>query len=273
MSHLILQKPTNKLNTSGTLSGLWYPSARPLKIWRKTLGSTLELNGTIWLYNGTIIFVDNNSFVFHNTVVSLNRNPYSFMFNNVTYTLVASSPDLVFTSTHGTVVLASLQSETPCDLAQPVIETPLKNIKKKCDPCSPGSIISFSGYAGIKPSSTNISNGYFPNNYQYLRNRGNTFDTTSTLHKISGVNYASGSNPVWPVVAQSVEGQPVTSSSFAYNDVTCNPSKFAIYKPNNPGFSTQGAVDSSTRLWKLKYAQRPELTQFQKKALKAQLKK
>lgn len=273
MSQLILQTPTNKLNTAGALSGLWYPPARPLKIWRKTLGSTLELNGTIWLYNGTIIFVDNNSFMFHNTVVELNRNPYSFVFNGVKYTLVASSPDLVFTSTNGTVVLTSLETVGPCDLAQSVYETPLKNIKKPCDSCSPGSVISFSGYAGIKPATTNVSKGYFPNNYQYLRNRGNTFNTTSVLHKIPGVNYVSGANPVWPVVPQTVDGQPVTSASFAYNNVTCNPSKFLIYKPNNSGFSTQGAVASSTRLWKLKYAPRPELTQFQKKALKAQLKK
>ena len=223
MSHLILQTPTTKLNSAGTLTGLWYPSARPLQIWRKTLGTTWEENAAAPLGE--------------------------------------------------------------CNVAQPVLSTPLKYIKKQCDSCSPGSIISFSGYSGIKSADANFSKGYldnsntfvrkhyFPNNHQYLRNRGNTFDTASTFHKIQGVNYVSGTNPVWPVTAQTAEGVPVTSASFAHNAAICNPTKFLIFKPNNPGFSTQGAVDSSTRLWKLKYAERPELTQFQKKALRAQLKK
>lgn len=272
MSQLIVQRPTNQLNTSGTLSGLWYPSARPLKIWRKTLGTTLELNGTTWFYAGGSIYVHNDTFLFKGTTVTLNRNPYSFVYNGLAYTLSSSFPNLVFSAQNETISFTPSE-QGQCDLAQPVIEVPLKYLKRACDSCSPGSIISFSGYAGIKPANTNVANGYFQSNLQYLKNRGNTFDATSTLHKIPGVNYAIGAYPVWPDVPQTVGGQPVTSASFACNTVTCNPSKFPIYKPNNSGFSKQGAVDSSTRLWKLKYAERPQLTQFQKKALRAQLQK
>jgi len=202
MSQLIVQTPSITFNGSGTLAGLWYPTARPLKIWRKTLGT-----------------------------------------NDTT---------------------------EPCTLAKPVFGTKLKNLNKKYDPCSPGSIMSFSGLAGIRPANTNIKPKYFQNNHQYLRNRGNTFETTSTLHKIPEVQYASGTTPVWPGTTQTLGGQTVSSASFAYNTATCNPAKYAIYKPNNSGFSKQGAVESSTRLLKLKYAERPELTQFQKKALRAQ---
>jgi hypothetical protein len=199
MAHLIVQSPVVVKNQPTGFHGLWYPTSRPLPIWRKTIVPTC-----------------------------------------VRY------------------------------------ETPLKNLNTPSNPCSRGNVISFSGFAGISGKNTKryipdfTPKPYFSNNYEYMRNRGNTFDTASSHHKLQGVDYFQGKNPVWPSTPQTLDGKEVTSASFAHNDTVCNVAKHVIYKPSNTSFSTQGAVDCSTRLWKLKYAERPELTQFQKKALKAQ---
>jgi hypothetical protein len=292
MSQLIAQTPTNRFNTSGVIIGNWYPSCRPLKTWRKTLGGNLELNGTAWRYGAdTAIAIQNNSFTFQNNVVSLNKNPYSFDYSGKRYTLASSSPDLKFVSTGSpadTIVFAAITAAT-CDVASTVYETPLKNIKPSLtEPCNRGSIISFSGFANIKPVvacansvqipgetiQTKNYHKFYANNYQYLRSRGNTYQSNSSFHTITGVAYAEGTHPVWPVRSQTLaDGTKVTSAEFSHNGATCNPSKYTVYKPNNPSFSKQGAVSSSTRLLKIKYAERVEITPFQKKALQAQLKK
>ena len=194
MEHYTVQSPVTVKNKPSSFVGLWYPTARPLQLWRKTILPSC-----------------------------------------VRY------------------------------------ETPLKNLKTPSNPCNAGNVISFSGFAGISGNNTKryisefVPKPYFSNNYQYMRNRGNTFETVSSRHKLQGVQYFEGKNPIWPSTPQQ---NGTTSASFAYSNVVCNAAKHVIYKPSNTPFSTQGAVDSSTRLWKLKYAERPELTQFQKKALK-----
>jgi hypothetical protein len=282
MNKFRYEVPHNKLNTSGQIHGLWYPTARPLKVWRKTLGTDFLLDGTSWKWNSSFIFIKNGEFQYQDQTIKLTYDaitlrylaPYSFVYNGIKYSLVATKPIAVWQSATNVIVWEPLGPLLPCDQIVSRVGDPVKMITQPiCRSCTTGSIMSFSGSGTIRSANTNVSKAYYPNNYQYLRSRGGTFDTTSTHHKIQGVAYTNGNNPVWPVTPQTVNGQTLTSANYAYNDVTCNPSKYVVYKPNNSSFSTQGAVDSSTRLWKLKYTERPELTQFQKKALKAQLKK
>jgi hypothetical protein len=106
-----------------------------------------------------------------------------------------------------------------------------------------GNVIGFSGNASIRSANTNISSGYYSNYAAYLKKRGNTYEAKSVLHKIPEVNYNLQPNNQIP-----------DSSSFYENNIVDQPAcKLTIYKPNNPSFSTEGSVQSSTYVERVKY--------------------
>lgn len=95
----------------------------------------------------------------------------------------------------------------------------------------------------IRASKLKVSPTYYSNYNAYLKNRGNTFHEKSNFHRIPEVDYS-----LQP------DNQLPDSSCFRVNGVTDIPScKLTIYKPNNPGFSTEGSVESSTYVDRLKY--------------------
>jgi hypothetical protein len=75
----------------------------------------------------------------------------------------------------------------------------------------------------------------------YLKKCGNTYTEKSLFHTIPGVDYSLQPTNQLP-----------DSSCFDENgvDAAC---KRTIYKPNNPGFSTEGSVESSTYTDRVKY--------------------
>lgn len=75
---------------------------------------------------------------------------------------------------------------------------------------------------------------YFSSMAQYRKNRGATFDQKNTMYQ-----YNSTTNEV-----------TTNTCSDSTSSKVCNK---AYYKPRNAGFDTNGAVDASTRLVKLKY--------------------
>jgi hypothetical protein len=100
-----------------------------------------------------------------------------------------------------------------------------------------GNIIDFSGRATIRTASTNVSPTYYSNYNMYLKSRGNTYATKSSIHKIPGVDYSKEIN-----------------TKFYENNITVSPEcQVSIYNPSNKGFSTQGGVDSSSYIYRLKY--------------------
>ena len=142
-----------------------------------------------------------------------------------------------------------------------------------------GSIMSFSGGAKLKSGVTTVNKNYYQTHSSYMRARGKDYISNAIVHKVPGIEYnkatAGGSEIVWPVTMQKVElaespflGQTLDSSFYRGN--ACVPSldqqgegysklhasdncALSIYKPNNSQFAQQGAVDSSSRITRLKY--------------------
>jgi hypothetical protein len=95
----------------------------------------------------------------------------------------------------------------------------------------------------IKTATTNLSPTYYSNYSAYLKKRGNTYSEKSLFHTIPGVNYTLPPSDQLP-----------DSSCFEQNGVVDIPAcKRTIYKPNNPGFSTEGSVQSSAYVDRVKY--------------------
>jgi hypothetical protein len=153
-----------------------------------------------------------------------------------------------------------------------------------------GTIMSFSGAAKLNSAVTTVSKNFHQNYSSYLRTRGKNYDSNSIVHQVPGIQYnkpvydvysdaPTGSEIVWPEKTQTItepenspfKGQTLNSSYYRGN--TCMPPcdkrvgmsgacvenvtnsancSLSIYKPSNSQFSVQGAVDSSTRLTRLK---------------------
>jgi len=112
-----------------------------------------------------------------------------------------------------------------------------------------GSVSSFSGRAQIRTASTIVKPNYYQGNEQYLRSRGNLYETKLVGSPVPGTSYLLDCTPVAPDAAQPVS---LTSSSIyqgsASNDLACNRT---VYKPSNYKYSKDGAVQSSTRMTRL----------------------
>jgi len=103
-----------------------------------------------------------------------------------------------------------------------------------------GNIMSFSGNAKIK-SSIQPNASYYTNSYSYLKSRGNTFNTKN---KFRGTPIATPDNSYYEL-QEGLSRCKTSPDTPSYIKTT--------YKPNNPNFSTQGAVSSDTRLQRLKH--------------------
>jgi len=130
---------------------------------------------------------------------------------------------------------------------------------KDTNPPSYGDVISFSGIANIRTGLLDKTKntlgkrlpGYYYNYATYLKNRGNTYASKSTIHPIPGIDYS-----------KAPENTPNDSSHYYENNIvegpngtSCNAVNcgITIYKPNNPTFATQGPVDSSSYIARQKY--------------------
>jgi len=95
----------------------------------------------------------------------------------------------------------------------------------------------------IRTATTNLSPTYYSNYSAYLKKRGNTYSEKMLFHTLPGVNYTLQPDNELP-----------DSSCFEENAVVDVPAcKRTIYKPNNPGFSTEGSVQSSAYVDRVKY--------------------
>ena len=254
------QRQRNGVN--GPTSGSWYPAHRPLQGYRTVLGTTLNLNGSVWSMNGSLIYVVDDAFYYDGMEVRLTR-PYAFTLNGVTYTLRSSEGDLVWASGDQAITWTQMGPSVGCD--PKVVYGPLMKMLKPLGvgaTCgayagplhTKGNVFSFSGYSRIRSATTNISSKYCPDTASYLRRRANSFHSTSTLHKAPGIRYVNTDGGiVWPVVPQHVPEYPyVVNSAYYAPTVSDCPTPLRVYKPSNPTFSVQGAVDSSTRILKLR---------------------
>jgi hypothetical protein len=121
----------------------------------------------------------------------------------------------------------------------------------KCISCTPEARV-------IKPSTTLLSKAYYTTHEAYMKSRTNTYEQKLLTVPIQGQNdsyYAADGQLKWP--SDSPTGPQVYATTEQYNPQstrTCNGRKSGttIFKPNNRQYSCQGAVDSSTRLDRLK---------------------
>tara|TARA_B100000085_G_scaffold97805_2_gene88839 strand:+ start:5606 stop:6364 length:759 start_codon:yes stop_codon:yes gene_type:complete len=117
-----------------------------------------------------------------------------------------------------------------------------------------GNVISFSGGSKIRSSVTFLNKKYYGNTTAYLQSRNLDYKSNTFKSKYPGVNYYdSTENYVvqeynWP------DDTELTSSLYKGKSCTTNGVYNKVYyKPNNQQYGVQGAVDSSSRVTRLKY--------------------
>ena len=110
----------------------------------------------------------------------------------------------------------------------------------------------------IKSASTLLSKAYYTTHQAYMKSRTNTYDQKLLTIPINapGFDYYNANGELnWP--SDSATGSQVYATTDQYNPQstrTCNGRKngTTIFKPNNRQYACQGAVDSSTRIDRLK---------------------
>ena len=113
--------------------------------------------------------------------------------------------------------------------------------KMVCVACNPEANI-------IKPASTLISKKYYSDRAAYLKSRCKSYNQNLSGNPVQGIQYLDGTTPVW--ASDSSTGSQVYSTSDCCS--TTGATSTLIYKPNNMQYGTQGAVDSSDRITRLK---------------------
>lgn len=110
----------------------------------------------------------------------------------------------------------------------------------------------------IRSASTLLSRAYYSDTTGYLKSRCKTYQQNASINRAANIQYAGADKELlWPT--SSATGPQVYRTNDTYqprvNPYACNNTGGAstlIFKPNNRQYSVQGAVDSSTRLEKLK---------------------
>ena len=244
----------------------WYPSARPLKQYRLT-GSSQTL--------GTSVSTDDTY------VCGLcpdGRKGIGSPFKMLGKNEKGINPELKPAATASYTIEPFGNEERQCLVCDPT-RGPVLNQLNVGPTHGRGSVMSFGGAAKLRSAVTTVNKNYYQSNSSYLKARGKDYDSNAIVHKIPGIEYnkqtSGGSEIVWPEKMQKVElvespffGQTLDSSFYRGN--SCVPAldhegkgysklhasencSLSIYKPNNSQFAVQGAVDSSSRITRLKY--------------------
>lgn len=130
------------------------------------------------------------------------------------------------------------------------INTGIYETKRIC--CNPQNNV-------IRSASTLLSRAYYSDTTGYLKSRCKTYQQNASIHRAANVQYSDGADKelLWPT--SSATGPQVYRTNDTYqprvSPYACNNTGGAstvIFKPNNRQYSVQGAVDSSTRIEKLK---------------------
>jgi len=137
-------------------------------------------------------------------------------------------------------------SNCPVNLAEliPTTKNTVFNTTKdpsgNCVACNPETTI-------IKSAVTLLKKNYYSDTKGYLQSRCQTYDQKLSTNPIPGNNYTGPAS-------DSPTGSQVYYTENCSKKCTTNNSRVTtIYKPNNQQYSQQGAVDSSSRLDRLKY--------------------
>jgi hypothetical protein len=123
----------------------------------------------------------------------------------------------------------------------------------RCIGCNPENNV-------IKSASSLVSRAYYSDTTGYLKSRCKTYQQNASINRTPGVTYLGPDEQhIW--ATPSATGSQVYQTNNIYkprvNPHACGGSgasgaSIVIFKPNNYQYSVQGAVDSSTRIEKLK---------------------
>lgn len=104
----------------------------------------------------------------------------------------------------------------------------------------------------IKSAVTKLSKSYYTDSRSYLKSRCKLYEQKQATNKVSGNTYFdSNGTALYP--NNSSSGPQVYRTNNCSKDTSQGDCNITIHKPNNRQFATQGAVESGTRLMKLKY--------------------
>ena len=115
-----------------------------------------------------------------------------------------------------------------------------KDASGNCVACNPETNI-------IKSAVTLLKKNYYSDTKSYLQSRSQTYDQKLSTNPIPDNSYTS------PPSDSPTGSQVYYTDSCSKKCTTNNSRVTTIYKPNNQQYSQQGAVDSSSRLDRLKY--------------------
>jgi hypothetical protein len=121
----------------------------------------------------------------------------------------------------------------------------------KCIGCNPQNNV-------IRSASTLLSRAYYSDTTGYLKSRCKTYQQNASINRAANVQYTGADKELlWPTSSTSGPQVYRTNDTFQprVNPYACNNvggASTVIFKPNNRQYSIQGAVDSSTRIEKLK---------------------
>jgi hypothetical protein len=129
------------------------------------------------------------------------------------------------------------------------INTGIYETKRIC--CNPQNNV-------IRSASTLLSRAYYSDTTGYLKSRCKTYQQNASINRAANIQYTDADEELlWPT--SSATGPQVYRTNDAYQPRVIPPicnntggASTVIFKPNNRQYSVQGAVDSSTRIEKLK---------------------
>lgn len=218
---------------SGTFdnSGKYWGKARPLKQWRKRLHPQLNSGGGISGIGMPSDIPGGSVYLGSNTECSVDCSGSYALKENL-----AKNPSLQIRN--------SSSSDSFYDSSQN---------RMVCVACNPENNIIKSGMT----NTYSVNKPYYNDTNAYLRSRNRQYtQNLATGYDLSGVSYyETNGDVIYPNNARrgpqtfyyAICGERLGSCG---NDDSG--ASRLIYKPSNPNFSTQGAVDSSTRLLRLK---------------------
>lgn len=121
------------------------------------------------------------------------------------------------------------------------------SVKEKmvCVACNPQANV-------IKTGSTLINKNYYSESSNYLKSRCKTYTQKLSGNPVPGIVYMNGANHVWPSDSPNGSQNRLTIDCSKGCQTGNATAAVTIYKPNNNQYATQGAVDSSDRITRLK---------------------
>ena len=228
-------RPLTGMEDGGISSSTWYPSARPIKHWRKQLNPRLGsgVNGrragiamSMDIPGGSSILGEAS-----NCVSSSECTKTSTMLSD---NILRPVSDKIYPSSPSDKYYDASNNEIVCVACNPEV-----NALKL-----------------VKPASTIISKKYYSDRKAYLQSRCLLYDQKLSGHKIPGITYwnTTLNQPILP----SNDLLNGTQNRATENCLNCtstvrNNTNTTIYKPSNFQYAKQGAVDSSSRITRLKY--------------------